>query len=162
MNPVELYQSSKKEGLPTQVFLRDAGHKGMGVFAAKNFEPGEIIEMCHSIIFEWQAKYQRDMTVGRYAFSLGCHCDPGPTRPPCLLNCPVNGTRYMLPLGFGACYNSAETGEGANARYELHPDSLLTIYYATKPISKDDEIVTWFGQGFYDGWCKPFIPKKRK
>ena len=68
----------------------------------------------------------------------------------------------MIPLGFGACYNSAESEEEANARYEIVPDKLLIFYIAVKDISEGDEIVTWFGRGFYDAWCKPMIPKGAK
>ena len=162
MNIEEHYDNCRKEGFQSSVFLKSAAHKGVGVFASKPFLAGDTIEMCHSIIFEWQAKFQRDSTVGRYAFALGCHCNPSPTRPVCLLNCPVNGTRYILPLGYGACYNSADRPEDANARYEIYPDSLLIAYFATKPIEVGDEIVTWFGQGYYENWCKPMIPKKKK
>ena len=161
-NPVDIYDAALKDGLRANLLLKDAGYKGVGVFAGKPFAKGEMIEMCHSILLEWQSKYQRDASISRYAYALGCHCNPGPTRPPCLFNCPVNGTRYMVPLGFGACYNSAESEEEANARYEIVPDKLLIFYIAVKDISEGDEIVTWFGKGFYDAWCKPMIPKGAK
>ena len=161
MNPLELYESALERGLSSPVFLKKSGHRGIGVFAAKAFTKGELIEMCHAIIYEWQAKYQRDAAISRYAYSLGCHCNPGPTNPPCLLNCPVNGTRYIMPMGFGACYNSADKEEDANARYEIIANKPAIFYYAVKDISEGEEIVTWFGKGYYDAWCKPFIPKRK-
>lgn len=162
-NPVEIYDSlTSGEGLRANLLLKKADYKGMGVFAGKPFAKGELIEMCHSILLEWQSKYQRDASISRYAYAVGCHCDPSLTRPPCMLNCPVNGHRYMIPLGFGACYNSADSEEGANAKYDVVPDRLLIFYTATKDISEGEEIVTWFGKGFYDAWCKAAIPKKGK
>jgi len=161
MNPVEAYDSALSDGMAFRIFLKKAGYKGVGVFAGKIFQKGEIIEMCHAFIYEWQSKYQRDAAVARYAYGVGCHCNPSPSKPPCLLNCPMNGGRYIMPTGFGACYNSADREEDANARYEVIADKPAIIYIASKDISEGDEIVTWFGKGYYDSWCKPFIPKKK-
>lgn len=155
MNLVEKYSEVKNSGYLPSVSLKGAGHKGMGVFASKDFEKEEAIEFCHCMIFDWPAKYQRDSTISRYSYSVSCHCNPGPTRPPCLLNCPANGTRYILPLGYGAIYNCADKQEEANASFAIIPDQLLMVFGATKQIKKGEEIVTWWGQGYYDAWCKP-------
>lgn len=150
----EKYLSLKKEGLPIHVYLKEAGHKGMGVFASKKFEKDEPIEFCHSFIFEWQNKHQRDAMVGKYCYGVNCHCAPGPQKPPCLLNCPANGNRWLMPMGFGSCYNSAEKEEEANAGWIIIVEHNLLVMMARSRIEKDDEILTWFGQGYYDGWCK--------
>ena len=159
-NPEEIYGKALEAGLRPNVYLGKAGHKGLGVFAGKPFAKEELIEMCHCIQLAWQARYQRDESIAQYAFAIPCHCNPGPSRPPCLLNCPLNGHSYILPLGFGACYNSADQEEGANARYGIIQDKRLIFYVATKDISEHEEILTWFGRGYYDQWCKPNKKKK--
>ena len=155
MNLVDKYSEIKASGYLPSVSLKGADHKGMGVFASKDFEKEEAIEFCHCMIFDWPAKYQRDSTISKYAYPVSCHCNPGPTRPPCLLNCPANGTRYILPLGYGAIYNCADKQEDANASFAIIADQLLMVFGATKQIKKGEEIVTWWGQGYYDTWCKP-------
>lgn len=160
-DPIAIYRSSKKEGIRPDVCLREAGYKGMGVFATRKFSVGDVIEMSHGIILGWQSRYHGDPAIGQYAYALGCHCNPSPERPPCLLNCPANGTRYFIPLGYGACYNSADSEDQANARYHLVPEEKMIFFVAVKEIFESEEVLTWFGAGYYQSWCKPFIPSKR-
>lgn len=160
---VKHWKKIRDEGFVPGVYLKEAGYKGLGVFAKSNFEVGAILEMAHTVAFEWQARYLADPTIRRYSYALNCHCSPiTPTRPPCLLNCAKNGNRHVMPLGFGCIYNSADNWETHNTAYQIFPDHGFTVYIARAPIAKDEECVTWFGQGYYDAWCKPFIPKSEK
>ena len=119
-------------------------NKGMGVFAKKDFKQNDVIEYCYSIVYDWRSKYQRDSTISRYAFnaSSGCNCQ----------NCRQHGHIQMQPLGYGSIYNSADKAEDRNAQYYIYLKERLIAFEAVKDINKGEEILTWFGQGYYDSW----------
>jgi len=148
------YRKCVAAGYRPDVSLGEAGVKGLGVFAGRDFKKDEAVEFCHSFVFEWQSKYQRDAMVGKYCYGVNCHCAPGPNKPPCLLNCPANGNRWVMPMGYGACYNSAESEQEANAAWMIFIEHNLLVIAARTDISKGSEILTWFGQGYFDSWCK--------
>lgn len=155
MNFIEAFRGMKEKGFrPPAVTIKNAGHKGLGVFAATGFKAGDPIEFCHAFILEWQAKYQRDSMISKYCFAVPCHCQPAPNKPPCLLDCPKNGHRTMMPMGYGSCYNSSDIQGEANAQWMMFVEESLLVVAAIKDIQDGDEILTWFGQGYYDSWCK--------
>lgn len=158
---IRQYEEFKKNGYRQNLYIREAGKKGMGVFAMKGFAEGEVVEFCHVVIMGWQSVYQRDPAIVQYAYPIPCHCKPSPDRPACLLNCPKNGQRVAMPLGFGCIYNSADKPEDANLGFLTIPDERLMVFVAKREIAVDEELVTWWGQGYFNSWCKKDEQVKR-
>jgi hypothetical protein len=121
--------------------------RGMGVFAKKDFNKGEIVEYCHSMVYDWREKYISDSTIMQYAYRHWCDCS----------DCKKHGGVKVTPFGFGSIYNSAETQETANLEFWVLSKHRLIAFEATKEIKKGEEILTWWGQGYYDTWCKPKV-----
>ena len=117
-------------------------NKGMGVFAKKDFKQNDVIEYCYSIVYDWRSKYQRDSTISRYSYSISCNCK----------DCKEHGILKIQPLGYGSIYNSADEAKDRNAQYYIYLKERLTAFEAVKDINKGEEILTWFGQGYYDSW----------
>lgn len=151
------------EGYRADVAIKTSTYKGMGVFALRNFDAGEVLEYCHCAILQWGSTYQRDLEIIKYGYGVPCHCKPSPTRPPCLYNCPVNGHRWIVPFGFGSIYNCSDKEEDSNTGFVIVPDERLLVFVAKKPIGKGEEALTWWGQGYWNSWCKePYEQAQRK
>jgi hypothetical protein len=60
-----------------------------------------------------------------------------------------------MPLGFGPIYNSAERQHLKNADFFLFPEDSLIVFVAQKNIPANEEITVWWGDGYYESWCKP-------
>lgn len=128
-----------------RLYLKSAGHKGLGVFAKNQIKEGEIIEYCHCIKLGWRGKYHHDEKLLSYTFAdESCDCK----------HCLNHGYLLFLPLGYGSIYNSADKEENANIKYYLIQSSKLIIFVANKTINKDSEILLWRGQEYYDKYCK--------
>lgn len=128
-----------------KLYIKSAEHKGVGVFAKKDISKGEVVEYCPSIILGWRSKYHHDTKLLRYVFSDdSCSCQ----------HCKKHGNLLMLPLGYGGIYNSADSKENANIKYHLYQGSKVIIFVADKDINKDQEILYWRGQEYYDNYCK--------
>jgi len=87
-----------------------------GVFAAKRFEPGDVIEECPLLVIsadEAESLYE----LADYIFE-----------------CEDN---YALPLGFGCFYNHSRN---ANAETIIDPDERLITMVAVRPIEPGDEV----------------------
>jgi hypothetical protein len=117
-------------------------NKGMGVFAKKDFKQNDVVEYCYSIVYDWRSKYQRDSTTTRYSYGIACNCK----------TCKEHGTLKIQPLGYGSIYNSADKVEDRNAQYYIYLKERLIAFEAVKDINKGEEILTWFGQPYYDFW----------
>jgi hypothetical protein len=50
--------------------------------------------------------------------------------------------------------NASDLEQLKNADFFLFPSLYLGVFMANKNIKKDQEILTWWGQGYYDYWCK--------
>jgi len=117
--------------------------KGMGVYAEKDIPKDEPIEFCHSMKLSFREKYHSDMTLKQYCYTHSCPCD----------KCKEHGGLLITPFGFGSIYNSASSQEKANARYKMFPKSKLIVFLANTDIKIGEEILTWWGQGYYDSFC---------
>lgn len=124
--------------------VKEAGAKGLGVFAQQDIPEGASIEFCHSIVMEHRNKYQHDPEFRRYSYWASCDCE----------ECKRHGSQAVLPLGNGCIYNCADSEEGANCHYRVLANQRLVVFFAVKPIKAGEEILTWWGQGYYDRWCK--------
>lgn len=117
---------------------------GTGVFARRRFEPFDVIEYCHVIVFEWREKQLQDISVTKYAYSYSCDCS----------KCRWDGRKMAMPLGFGAIYNSALTKEEANCEHYVNIHTPVQIFYAVKPIEAGEEILTYYGDAYVNAFLK--------
>lgn len=144
-----LYDYIEKKALgfgnSDRLYIKTAAHKGLGVFAKCNIPKGEVIEYCKCAVLDWRSKYHHDSKLLRYVFAdETCLCN----------HCKKHGHILMLPLGYGGIYNSADNSENANVKYYLYQASKVIIFVADKDINKDQEILYWRGQEYYDNYCK--------
>jgi len=131
-----------KNGLPyycDKVYIKISGNKGFGVFARKDIKPNEVIEYCHSMVLSVYKKDQPDMKLRQYAYTAKAGEN---------LTDRIN----IIPFGYGEIYNSSDTKEEANTTYRIYTEHNLIVFRAIKKIPKDDEILVWWGKGYYDFW----------
>lgn len=130
------WQEAKKNGHSnSHLYIKQADHKGLGVFTSKDIKAGEVIEYCHCLPIETPGKWIVDKGIKNYSY--------------------WSSDKGFVALGFGSIYNSAERNHLKNASYFIFEEDRLIVYVAQKNIKKDEEILTWFGDGFYDYWCNP-------
>jgi hypothetical protein len=131
-----------------KIYIKNADHKGMGVFAKERIKAGEPVEYCHSIVLKWRKKYHNDKALLRYVFSdIHCKCK----------ECRKHGPILMLPLGYGGIYNCSSSQETRNCEYVIFQPKRLIIFIATKDIEPDEEITCWFGDLYYKYYCESRI-----
>ncbi len=140
------YEQIRKSGLaPARLTVREAGTRGLGVFATTSILAREVIEYCHSILLGFRNRYTHDPSLKQYAYWLNCTCK----------ECKAHGVQGMIPLGFGSIYNSADSEQEANAAHKMFASERLVVFVAKRDIQPGEEILTWWGQKYYDNWCKP-------
>jgi hypothetical protein len=59
-------------------------------------------------------------------------------------------------------YNSANSDEEKNARYVVLSGLKLVAFGAVKEIQAGEEILTWWGQPYFDTWCKKKQEEEKK
>jgi hypothetical protein len=130
------WQQAKKNGYTnSNLYIKMVEKKGFGVFSKNDIKNGEVIEYCHSILIETPRQWMRDQAITKYSY--------------------WSNDQGVLPLGFGPIYNSAERQHLVNASYFIFPEDALIVFVAQKDISAHEEILVWWGDGYYDSWCKP-------
>lgn len=102
---------------------------GYGVFADQDFEPGEIIEECRTLICETVIPELND-----YLFWIEN----------------TNG----LPLGFGCLYNHADD---CSADYAYDAERSVIVIRAEKRIKRGEEIFVYYGEDWFRS--RQLIPK---
>lgn len=134
---------SEDDIFPTFIDVRYAwqqakknGHNNSNLCIKSAGNKGEVIEYCHCLPIETPGKWMLDKGVKNYSYWN-------------------NNNKGFIALGFGSIYNSAERKHLKNASYFIFEDDNLIVYVAQKDIKKDEEILTWFGDGFYNYWCDP-------
>lgn len=113
----------KKELFVNKVVVRKSKTHGYGVFAAKPFKKGEIIEECYILV---SAK-GGDKRLEDYYFD-------------------VDG-KYGIFTGFGVIYNHAEN---PNCDYFIYPKRKIAIFKANQPIKKGEEIFVSYGDKWFE------------
>jgi hypothetical protein len=134
------WQQLKKQGYQNnKVYIKEIPPKGVGVFAKEDIKAGEVAEMCHTFTAEIPSKYIQDKGMSEYML-------PG------IVN---NEAHPSFAFGFGCIYNSSESEDGRNVEWTVIPESRLSVFVANRDIKKDEELLAWFGEGFYMSRCKP-------
>ena len=95
---------------------------GKGVFAARDFEVDEVIEVCPTLLFpKAQLEAMRQTILDDYYFDWG-----------------DDGEWFAVCLGYGALYNHSYT---PNAEYGMDFEAETIDFYCIRPISAGAEIL---------------------
>lgn len=95
---------------------------GKGVFAAQDFEPGDVIEICPVIVFpRAELHHMRQTVLDDYYFDWG-----------------DDGAFYAVCLGFGSLYNHSYT---PNAEYDMDFGGETIDVYCVQSIKAGEEIL---------------------
>ena len=111
------------------VYLSESSVHGFGVFADKNYNIGDTLELCYYLVTD-----DSDMTNT------------------CILHDYVFGTpneeeEYLVPLGNAMMYNHSSD---PNAEWEIHDDNNFVRFKALKTISKGEEIFHNYGEEYWE------------
>jgi uncharacterized protein len=94
---------------------------GKGVFAARDYEAGDVIEICPIILFpKSELPYMRNTVLDDYYFDWG-----------------DDGEWFAVCMGYGSFYNHAYE---PNAEYGMDFDAQTIDFHAIKPIAFGEEI----------------------
>ena len=94
---------------------------GMGVFAAQDFDEGDMIEICPVLVFpRAELEHFRKTILDDYYFDWG-----------------KDGAFYAVCLGFGSLYNHSYE---PNAEYEMDFAGNTIDVFCIKPIKSGEEI----------------------
>lgn len=140
------------KGYRSQLLIRPAGPKGLGVFADRNYKKGEILEYCHCAVSKWKQAYIFEPSYKQYAYWDNCKCK----------DCQMHGNKGLLLLGTGSIVNSAETQEASNVDVEVYVGLALSVIRARKNIKTNEELLAWHGEAYFNSWCKPRIEQYAK
>ena len=108
---------------PPSIHLRETGTgKGRGVFAARRFRAGEVVEVCPVILFRKEYKVlHRELKT--YVFHW--EVPEGET------------ATQALALGYGSLYNHANP---SNLRYETDAAALVMRFIAVRDVADGEEL----------------------
>jgi|TARA_B100002003_G_C13820133_1_gene403762 hypothetical protein len=113
----KLFHSNKIE-------VRKSPLQGYGVFTKEDIENKEILEECHYITVE---EVEDGKEIVRYLFNWPKGVE--------------DSKQYVLALGFGSIYNTTVSSDKINTDWETDVDNDILVFYATKDIKKDTELL---------------------
>lgn len=103
------------------IFFAHSDTHGTGVFAGRDIEEGEVIEVCPVLLFpKAQLHHVRQTVLDDYYFDWG-----------------DEGEWYALCLGYGSLYNHSYS---PNAEYGMDFENQTIDFYCVKPILAGEEI----------------------
>lgn len=103
------------------IYVAPSETHGMGVFAGRNIEEGEIIEICPVLLFpKSELVHMRQTVLDDYYFDWG-----------------DDGEWYALCLGYGSLYNHSYT---PNAEYGMDFEAKTIDFYCIRHIEPGEEI----------------------
>lgn len=108
---------------PPSVYVKETGTpKGRGVFAARPFVAGEVVEVCPVILFRKEYKVlhkELKTVVFHWQVPEGA------------------AATQALALGYGSLYNHANP---SNLRYETDGEALVIRFIAARDVAADEEL----------------------
>lgn len=129
-----------------RLYICDAGHKGRGVFCADNLRKGVTLEIAPGIVLNEQATQHVDKTIlENYTFVTG-KISQGLKKRKSIKNTDDCSTVIMGIASF--CNHT----DDVNAEI-LWEEQNGTVYYTlrtTRPIAKNTEICTSYGDGWFE------------
>lgn len=103
------------------IFVAPSDTHGQGVFAARDIEEGEVIEVCPILLFpKSQLAHVRQTVLDDYYFDWG-----------------EEGEWYAFCLGYGSLYNHSYE---PNAEYGMDFEARTIDFYCIRPITAGEEI----------------------
>lgn len=122
-----------------KAYVAKAKNHPRGVFAKKDIQEGETIEIFPITPIQFRTEYQFDKGVLNYVYvNDSCECQ----------ECTKHGHVMFLPMGYGGIYNFTNEAE-SNAKIVMFYESFFAKVVATKNISKDEEILTNFSETYF-------------
>lgn len=104
------------------IFVAPSDLHGKGVFAARDIEVDEVIEVCPTLLFpKAQLEAMRQTILDDYYFDWG-----------------DDGEWFAVCLGYGSLYNHSYT---PNAEYGMDFEAETIDFYCLRPISAGEEIL---------------------
>lgn len=104
------------------IFVAASDIHGQGVFAARDIEEGEVIEVCPIILFPLaQLEHVRKTVLDDYYFDWG-----------------EEGEWFAFCLGYGSLYNHSYE---PNAEYGMDFEARTIDFYCIRNIAAGDEIL---------------------
>jgi hypothetical protein len=148
MDIIKEWHKYKEAGYSNNLYIKNSGQRGMGVFAGTNIKSGDVIEYCHCMLLGFRENYHKDPVIYQYAYPGDDEVSDEWT---------VHGRKFLIPLGFGGIYNSSDAQNLSNAAFKTYTDEKLMIFYALKDIKQDEEVLVWWSDEYYNY----FIAQKR-
>jgi len=110
------------------LIVKQSASRGRGVFAARWFQAGEVIEVCPVIGLSSDDMAKLDDTpLYNYYFGWG-----------------AENKGAAIALGFGSLYNHSYA---PNAAYRKSEADSTILFFAVKPIAPEDEILITYNFG---------------
>jgi hypothetical protein len=131
-------------------YIKEAGKniygkdKGLGVFTRERISEGVLFGYFPMSFIGNRKLYLNiyNNPVKRYAHWAACMCE----------NCQKNGARGFI-ASIGVFINSPDSKEDWNCHYYVDRTAEVLILKSIKNIEANQEILTWYGQHYYDKWC---------
>lgn len=107
------------------IHIKKSSIAGYGVFADQDFQPGDVIEECYTIMFPKREVLEPGLANYYYG----------------------NGEMIFVPLGSGCIFNHSDN---PNAGYEFHIDRSLAVFTAERFIKRGEEIFIYYGDNWFN------------
>lgn len=118
-----------------------AAHKGRGVYARKDIQRGETIEVCPLIPFGSEESHLFTRTfLGDFVYEISEDC-------------------VALALGYGSLYNHATR---PNPDFDVNVGAMVLVIKAKKDICEGEEITLMYNDSYNDDMSVKKDKRKRK
>lgn len=141
MDIIKSWEDKKRCGYSNNLYIKEVSGKGMGVFSRESVKSGDILEYCHCMVLGFRENYHKDPVLFQY-------CYPGDDE--VSDEWTIHGRKFLIPLGFGGIYNSSDKENCANVGFKTYTNEKLMIFYATKDIKVDEELLVWWSLDYYN------------
>jgi hypothetical protein len=116
-----------------------------GVFSKTRIEAGQLIEVAYAFPLHWRQRYQSEPAIFQYShWAAACKCQ----------KCVEDGPQGYIGTGFSSVYNCPNTPDEANASLFVNSANKTLLVSSIKTILPDEEVLIWFGESYYNKWCK--------
>lgn len=142
MSSKKIPSLDRKKGL----YLKHVGAKGRGVFCRTAIKPGEVLEIAPAVILNQSATRHADKTILlNYTFMVGNVSKSQRHR----ARLKKTGKASCVIMGIMSFCNHGER-PNAEILWEERAGTLYYILEATKPIPKNTEICTVYGENWFE------------
>lgn len=132
---MKLYYNNKIE-------VRKSNIHGWGVFAKENIKNNEMLEQCHWV----KLNPTKQEVLNDYMYCWPKHKRDDLKR---------KGVKFMtIPFGNACVYNSSKELGDNNADWITNLENNLYEFFAIKDIKKNQEILTYYGDAYWNYYNK--------